>query len=116
MKEENRSRPLSFDGKFVRAHLVERVRDYAANGVVTNLSNQAMIVAGDVPGVIPPWKSTILKGGTIAQAERVSIVDVPDPTNLGGSKKIAAAHFRSTGNMFGRTSWRTCATMLLMAW
>ena len=84
MKEENRSRSLSFDGKFVRAHLVENVRDYAANGVVTNLSNQAMIVDGDVPGVIPPWKSTILRGGTIAQAERVSIVDVPDPTNLGG--------------------------------
>ena len=60
------------------------MRDYAAHGVVTNLSNQAMIVDGDVPGVIPPWKSTIMRGGRIAGAERVSIVDVPDPTNLGG--------------------------------
>jgi len=84
MNEENRSRPLSFDGKYVRAHLVENVRDYAAHGVVTNLSNQAMIVDGDVPGVIPPWKSTIVRGGRIVGAERISIVDVADPTNLGG--------------------------------
>jgi hypothetical protein len=84
MSQENRSRPLEFDGKYVRAHLVETVRNYAAQGVVTNLSNEAMIVDGDIPGVVPPWKSTILRGGTIARAERVSIIDVPDTTNLGG--------------------------------
>ncbi|TGQ04773.1 MULTISPECIES: hypothetical protein [unclassified Mesorhizobium] len=84
MTEENRSRRLSFDGKYIQASLVETVRDYDANGVVTNLSNEAMIVDGGVSGVVPPWKSTILRGGTIARAERVSIVDVPDATNLGG--------------------------------
>jgi hypothetical protein len=84
MTEENHSRPLSFDGKYVRAHLVEMVRNYTAQGVVTNLSNEIMIIGGDVAGVIPPWKSTILRGGKIAQADRVSIIDVPDQTNLGG--------------------------------
>jgi hypothetical protein len=84
MSPENRSRLLSFNGKYVRGQLVENAKDFVANGVVTNLSNQAMIVSGDIPGVIPPWKSTILRGGSIAQAERVSIIDVPDPTNLGG--------------------------------
>lgn len=84
MTNENRSRPLAFDGKYVKAHLVETVRGYAATGVVTNLSNEPMVVGGDVPGVIPPWKSTILKNGKIIRAERVSVVDVPDVTNLGG--------------------------------
>lgn len=84
MSEHNRSRPLAFSGEYVQAQLVEGVRDYVAEGVVTNLSSEAMIVGGDIPGIIPPWKSTILRGGRIAKAERVSIVDVPDPTNLGG--------------------------------
>ena len=35
-----------------------------ATGVVTNLSSTPMLVAGDVPGVVPPWKSTILCGGS----------------------------------------------------
>lgn len=77
-------RPLAFDGRFVRAELVEDARNLAVEGVVTNLSNSKMIVAGVVPGVIPPWKSTTLRGGTIAWAERVSIVHVPTVTNLGG--------------------------------
>lgn len=84
MSGENRQRALAFDGKFIRAALVENVSGYVAHGVVTNLSNAPLIVAGDVPGVIPPWKSTILRGGTIARADRVSIVDVSSPTNLGG--------------------------------
>jgi hypothetical protein len=60
------------------------VRDHQATGVVTNLSNNPMLVAGDIPGVIPPWKSTILCGGTIVRAVLVSIIDIPDDTNLGG--------------------------------
>lgn len=84
MSQANRTRPLAFDGKYVRGHLVENAKDFIANGVVTNLSNEAMIVGGDIIGIVPPWKSTMLRGGNIAQAERVSIVDVPDLTNLGG--------------------------------
>jgi len=84
MNQENQTRSLSFNGKYVRAHLVERVSNYAAWGVVTNLSNEPMKVDGDVPGIVPPWKSTTLRGGRIARAELVSVVDIPDPTNLGG--------------------------------
>jgi hypothetical protein len=43
-----------------------------------------MMVGGDVPGIIPAWKSTTLRNGVIAQAELVSVIDVPDATNLGG--------------------------------
>lgn len=84
MSGENRSRPLAFNGAFVRAELVENVRGLVASGVVTNLSNEPMIVGGEVPGVIPPWKSTILRSGRIVSAERVSIIDVPSDENLGG--------------------------------
>ncbi|MBL8576224.1 MAG: hypothetical protein JNK47_03280 [Mesorhizobium sp.] len=84
MTTYNRSRPLAFDGHFVKAQLVETVRDLRATGVVTNLSNTPLYVGGEHIGVVPPWKSTILRDGVIARAERVSIVDVPDTTNLGG--------------------------------
>ena len=47
---ENRSRRLAFDGQYVRATLVETVRNFEADGVVTNLSDTPMIVGGDVPG------------------------------------------------------------------
>ncbi len=84
MSEANRRRPLAFNGRFVKAELVDNARDYAATGVVTNLSNYPMHVGGNVPGIIPPWKSTILKDGLITRAERVSIVHVPQDENLGG--------------------------------
>ncbi len=80
----NKARPLAFDGHFVKARLVEAVRDQRETGVVTNLSNEPLFVGGDVLSVVPPWKSTILRDGIIAQAERVSIVDVPESINLGG--------------------------------
>lgn len=80
----NRTRKLAFDGSFVKAELVEEVRNLAVTGVVTNLSGQPMVIDGSLPTVIPPWKSTILKNGTIKSAERVSVVNVPDDTNLGG--------------------------------
>ncbi|MBY3592339.1 hypothetical protein HJA87_21030 [Rhizobium bangladeshense] len=84
MSDFNKRRALAFGGKFVRAELIENARDVAVHGVVTNLSNEKMIVGGDVAGIIPPWKSTILRGGVIASAERISVVDIPAPTNLGG--------------------------------
>lgn len=81
---EFKRRPIAFSGKFVTAELIENARDIQVDGVVTNLSNEKMLIGGDVPGVIPPWKSTILRGGTIARAERASVVNVPSDTNLGG--------------------------------
>lgn len=84
MTGKNLTRPLAFDGRFVKGTLIERVQDLVVTGVVTNLSNDPMIVGGDVPGVIPAWKSTILRNGVIARATRVSVVEVPDDENLGG--------------------------------
>ncbi|MDB5527127.1 MAG: hypothetical protein JWR51_230 [Devosia sp.] len=84
MTETNRARPLAFDGKYVKAEVVQNVRDYKARGVVTNLSNRPMRVGGEVPGTIPPWKSTIMVDGIIASADLVSIVAIPDDANLGG--------------------------------
>lgn len=80
----NQERQLSFADQFVEARLVANLRNFRATGVITNLSNEPMIVGGEVPGTIPPWKSTILRDGIIERAGRVSIVHVPDGTNLGG--------------------------------
>lgn len=80
----NAERALAFSDQFVSARLVENAQDYVASGVVVNLSNKPMTVGGAVPGIVPPWKSTMLRGGVIVSAERAAIIDVPDRTNLGG--------------------------------
>lgn len=84
MSTENRTRPLAFEGQFVKARLVENVRNLVVTGVVTNLSARPMHLGGEVPGVIPPWKSTTLKEALILSADLVSVISVPDGTNLGG--------------------------------
>ncbi|MDX3973824.1 hypothetical protein [Shinella sp.] len=84
MTENNRTRPLAFDGTFVKAHMVEDARDYRTTGVVTNLSGKPMYIAGDPIGVIPAWRSTILRDGVILIGDRASIVHVPGDINLGG--------------------------------
>ena len=84
MTQENRTRPLAFDGTFVKAHMVYDARDYKTTGVVTNLSAKPIYVAGNPIGVIPAWRSVILKDAVIISAERASVVYVPDDINLGG--------------------------------
>jgi len=84
MTQENRTRPLAFDGHFVKAHMVENARNYRTTGVVTNLSATPMYIAGDPIGVIPAWRSTVLKDAVIISADRASIVHVPGDINLGG--------------------------------
>jgi hypothetical protein len=84
MSPVNKQRNLAFAGKFITACLVENVKDYTANGIVINLSNEPMKIGGAIQGIVPRWKSTILRGGTIASADRVAIIDVPNDTNLGG--------------------------------
>ncbi len=84
MTRENRTRPLAFDGPFVKAHLIEDARDHQTTGVVTNLSDTPMYIAGEPIGVIPPWRSAVLKDAVILSAECASIVSVPHDVNLGG--------------------------------
>jgi hypothetical protein len=84
MSEINKMRQLSFSGQFVNAMLVDNVKDYSATGSVINLSNKPLVIEDAVPTVVPPWKSTVLKSGVIASAERVAIIDVPSSTDIGG--------------------------------
>ena len=100
----NNQRKLAFAGKFVEATLVENVQDYQAFGSVTNLSNEPMLIGGDVPGIVPPWKSTIMKGGTITKAERIAVVNVPDDTNLGGVVLDGWDWFGNRYDKFPRTN------------
>jgi hypothetical protein len=84
MAQLNTSRPLAFSDDFVKADLVENVQDFEATGIVINLSPRPMVIADTVPTVVPAWKSAILRGGLIASAERVAIINVTRITNIGG--------------------------------
>lgn len=81
----NRMRDLNFADDFIAAVLVENLKDFAVeDGVVVNLSPRPMITGGKVPGIVPAWKSTTLKGGVVAQAERAAVLRMRKTTNLGG--------------------------------
>ena len=104
MSQVNQARPLAFSDDFVKAKIVENVENFAATGIVVNLSNKPMVVDGDVPGVIPQWKSTILQEGMIANAERVAIFHVTTTTNLGGLVFGAWDWFGNRFDKFPRTT------------
>lgn len=81
----NVTRDLAFADDFILAQLVDHPRDFAVeDGVVVNLSPEPLITGGDVPAIVPAWKSTWLRGGSIAKGERAAIVKVRKATNLGG--------------------------------
>jgi hypothetical protein len=84
MPEVNKVRPLSFADQFVNASIVENAEKFPATGNVINLSHKPLVVEDVVPTVVPPWKSTILRNGVIASAERAAIIDVPSSTDIGG--------------------------------
>ncbi|MFY1709405.1 hypothetical protein [Tritonibacter scottomollicae] len=82
----NIKRDLAFADDFITAELVEDVQDYAVeDAVVVNLSPRPMITGTDHPAIVPAWKSTVLKGGVIAKAERVALIKVRRVKNLGGA-------------------------------
>lgn len=81
----NKTRDLAFADDFITAILVEDINDYPVDdGIVVNLSRDALVTGTDHPGIVPAWKSTWLKGGTIKTGERAAIIKVVQPTNLGG--------------------------------
>lgn len=81
----NQIRDLAFADAFIEAKLVENPRDFAVDdAVVINLGPEPMITGKDHPAIIPAWKSTWLKGGTIREGERAALIKVRQPTNLGG--------------------------------
>jgi hypothetical protein len=96
----NDERPLAFSDQFVHARLVEGAADFHVDsGVVINLSHEPLLIADTVPSVVPAWKSTILKNGVIAKAERAAIVDVRNNTNIGG---IVFGDWDWFGNRFAK--------------
>ncbi|MER8830928.1 hypothetical protein NKH73_22515 [Mesorhizobium sp. M0938] len=84
--QENARRNLAFADDFISATLIDNVRNFAVeDGVVVNLSPEPMVTLGSaVPGIVPAWKSTTLKGAKIVSAERVAVLKMNKITNLGG--------------------------------
>ena len=81
----NMTRTLAFADDFVSAELVEQPRDFVVkDAVVVNLSASPLITGEEHPAIVPPWKSTWLKRGTIKYGERVGLFKVRQSTNLGG--------------------------------
>lgn len=82
----SKTRDLAFADDFIQAVLVDDARDYRVeDGIVVNLSPRPMITTGgEVPAIVPAWKSTILRGAAIVEAERVAILRMRKITNLGG--------------------------------
>jgi len=82
---KNKIRPLSFSDEFIYAELVENVQALTVeDAVVVNLSPSPMVTGDEHPAVVPAWKSTWLKGGTIREGERAALLKVRRITNLGG--------------------------------
>ncbi len=77
-------RPLSFANSFIDAVVVHEARDHVVEGVVVNLSPEPIVCEGVLPGIVPAWRSTTLRGGRIRHASRVAIVRVRQRMNLGG--------------------------------
>lgn len=81
----NQIRDLAFADDFIMARLVDNPRDLPVDdAVVINLSPSPLLTGTQHPAVVPAWKSTWLKGGTIRAGERAAIIKVLQPTNLGG--------------------------------
>lgn len=75
---------LSFSDDAIEARVGEGLRDVTVDdGIVVNLSPEPLITGGDVPGIVPPWKSTCLRGGVIRQAGRAAVLRIRKATNLG---------------------------------
>jgi hypothetical protein len=97
------SRALSFSNDLIRAQVVDDARDYPVDGaVVVNLSSNPIEAGGEVPGIVPPWRSTFLTGGKILAAERVAIVSVSGPWNLGGLPLLGWRWYGDLNKNFGR--------------
>jgi hypothetical protein len=81
----NQTRDLAFADDFIFAQLVVGPRDLVVeDAVVVNLSPEPLITGTDHPAIVPAWKSTWLKGGTIRSGERAALLKVRQKTNLGG--------------------------------
>ena len=85
MSNSNAVRKLAFADDFIDAVLVENAENYPVDdAVVINLSTEPLRTGGDVDGILLPWRSTLLRGGSIAAGRRAAVVGVRQVVNLGG--------------------------------
>lgn len=78
-------RKLNFANELIHAVVVQDARDHhVESGVVVNLSSKLVECGGDVPGIIPPWRSTSLTNATVRAADRLAVIEVKSKYNLGG--------------------------------
>ncbi len=85
MSNRNYRRDLQFSDNFVEAYVVEDLHDFhVEDGVVINLHDSPMLVGENVQSVVPAWKSTMLRRGVIASAQRAAVIRVRSSVNLGG--------------------------------
>ena len=77
-------RTLSFSDAAIEATFGEELREVPVEeGTVVNLSPEPLITGGAVPGIVPAWKSTYLRGGVISRGARAAILRIRNTTNLG---------------------------------
>lgn len=82
--DRNMSRDLAFADSHLSAKLFTDVRRLEADGIVVNLSSRLIHVDGDVRTSIQPWRSTIVRGNRILEAERIAVLRIDRLENLGG--------------------------------
>ncbi len=83
-QQKNIKRDLVFADKHMSAVLYENVQDLEVDGIVVNLTPKTIEARGIVDAPIFPWRSTILKGGTIIEADRIAVFKIQETENLGG--------------------------------
>ena len=82
--DRNMSRDLAFADSHLSAKLFTDVRRLETDGIVVNLSSRPIHVDGDVRTSIQPWRSTIVRGNRILDAERIAVLRIDRLENLGG--------------------------------
>jgi hypothetical protein len=85
MAENNQRRALSFSNEWIESILANGVREMPIeDAIVVNLSTTFLrYTAGSNQGIIPPWKSTLLRNCTLNSGERAALLHVRQRTNLG---------------------------------
>jgi hypothetical protein len=101
--EETSRRPLAFANRFIEAELVRSARDYVVeDGVVVNLSSEPVVSRGVLPGILPPWRSTMLRGARIERAECLAVISVSRRMNLGGLPLLGWDWYGDRNQKFSR--------------
>jgi hypothetical protein len=85
MPENNQRRSLSFSNDWIEGLLVTAAREMPVDdAIVVNLSTSALHYSAGVDhGIIPPWKSTVLRHCTVS-GETLALLHVRQRANLGG--------------------------------